>query len=226
MPIVSEVSKVAPEKAPGAITPLPIVSEVRRLAPRKASTPIEVTLSGIISEVRELAPKKALLPIEVTLFGIVSEVREVAPRNALLPIEVTLFGIITVPAQPVFPVTMLFTTVKKPEVQETFPLDPARGVTTIFEAEDAVEGPPARLVAVTVNVYCVPAVRPVTEIVPLPGCEIVPVIPPGDEVAVYEVIAAPPSETGAVNETVAVVVPVDVAITDVGAPTEHVFVLP
>jgi hypothetical protein len=54
--------------------------------------------------------------------------------------------------------------------------------------------------------------------VPLPACEIDPVTPPGDEVAVYEVIAAPPSDAGAVNETFAVVAPVDVAVTDVGAP--------
>ena len=53
---------------------------------------------------------------------------------------------------------------------------------------------------------------------PLPACEIVPVIPPGDEVAVYEVIVAPPLEAGAVKETFAVVAPVDVAVTDVGAP--------
>ena len=53
---------------------------------------------------------------------------------------------------------------------------------------------------------------------PLPACEIDPVTPPGDEVAVYEVIAAPPSDAGAVNETFAVVAPVDVAVTDVGAP--------
>jgi hypothetical protein len=45
-----------------------------------------------------------------------------------------------------------------------------------------------------------------------------PVIPPGDEVAVYDVIAAPPLDAGAVNETFAVVAPVDVAVTDVGAP--------
>jgi hypothetical protein len=45
----------------------------------------------------------------------------------------------------------------------------------------------------------------------------VPVIPPGDEVAVYEVIVAPPSDAGAVNEIFAVVAPVDVAVTDVGA---------
>ena len=63
-----------------------------------------------------------------------------------------------------------------------------------------------------------PAVKPDIAIVPLPACEIVPVMPPGDEVAVYEVIAAPPSDAGAVNETFAVVAPVDVAVTDVGAP--------
>ena len=59
---------------------------------------------------------------------------------------------------------------------------------------------------------------PVIAIVPLVACEIDPVTPPGDEVAVYEVIAAPPSDAGAVNETFAVVAPVDVAVTDVGAP--------
>ena len=36
--------------------------------------------------------------------------------------------------------------------------------------------------------------------------------------AVYEVIVAPPLEAGAVKETFAVVAPVDVAVTDVGAP--------
>ena len=53
---------------------------------------------------------------------------------------------------------------------------------------------------------------------PLPACEIDPVIPPGEEVAVYEVIVAPPSDAGAVNATLAVVAPVAVALTDVGAP--------
>jgi hypothetical protein len=53
-------------------------------------------------------------------------------------------------------------------------------------------------------------------------------MPPGEEVAVYEVIAAPPSDAGAVNETFAVVAPVDAAVTDVGAPgadTEDVVVM-
>ena len=75
-----------------------------------------------------------------------------------------------------------------------------------------------------------PAVRPATAIVPLPACERVPVIPPGEDVAVYEVIVAPPSDVGAVNETVAVVAPVAVATTVVGAPGTvaggiHIFAL-
>ena len=96
----------------------------------------------------------------------------------------------------------------------------AEGALTVvieLEALDA-EPVPAELVAVTVNVYEVPAVKPVIEIVPLPACEIDPVIPPEDEVAVYVVIVAPPSDAGAVKETFAVVAPVDVAVTDVGPP--------
>ena len=42
--------------------------------------------------------------------------------------------------------------------------------------------------------------------------------PDGVEVTVYPVIAEPPFETGAVNETVAVVDPVMLAATEVGAP--------
>ena len=86
-----------------------------------------------------------------------------------------------------------------------------------FEALEAVPVP-AELVALTVNVYAVPAVKPVIAIVPLPACEIVPVTPPGEEVAVYEVIAAPPLDAGTVKETFAVVAPVDAAVTEVGAP--------
>jgi hypothetical protein len=61
-------------------------------------------------------------------------------------------------------------------------------------------------------------VRPVTEIVPEPACERVPDPPGGLEVTEYEVIVAPPLLTGAVNETVAVLYPVEVAIKFVGAP--------
>ena len=55
-------------------------------------------------------------------------------------------------------------------------------------------------------------------IVPEPACVKVSVTPPGEEVAVYEVIVAPPLEPGAVKATVAVVDPVAVAVPTVGAP--------
>jgi hypothetical protein len=86
-----------------------------------------------------------------------------------------------------------------------------------LEAELAVLVPIA-LVAVTVNVYVVPVVNPFTVIVPEPACDIVPVMFPGDDVAVYEVIAVPPLSAGAVNVTVAEVEPVAVATPIVGAP--------
>ena len=51
--------------------------------------------------------------------------------------------------------------------------------------DDALAGPvPITLVAVTVNVYAVFAVNPDTVIVPEPAWFKVPVIPPGDDVAV------------------------------------------
>lgn len=86
-----------------------------------------------------------------------------------------------------------------------------------FDALEALDVPTA-LVDVTVNVYAVLGVKPLIEIVPEPAWESVPVIPPGEEVAVYEVIAEPPLLIGAVKETVAVVVPVEVAVPIVGAP--------
>jgi hypothetical protein len=55
-------------------------------------------------------------------------------------------------------------------------------------------------------------------IVPEPAVESVPVTPPGEEVAVYEVITAPPSLAGAVYDTVATVAEVAVAVPIVGAP--------
>jgi hypothetical protein len=64
----------------------------------------------------------------------------------------------------------------------------ATGV-TLSDADDAVEVPLA-LVAVTVNVYAVPLVRPDTVIIPL--LALVPVKPPGLEVAVNTVNAFPP----------------------------------
>jgi hypothetical protein len=64
----------------------------------------------------------------------------------------------------------------------------------------------------------VDGVKPVTVIVPDPACDKVPVKPPGEDVAVYDVIVAPPLLAGAVNATVAVVEPVCVAVPIVGAP--------
>ena len=68
---------------------------------------------------------------------------------------------------------------------------------------------PAAFVAVTVNLYEVPSVSPVTVMVPLPAWVRVPVPPAGYEVAVYKVIGDPPSDDGAVNVTVAVGGPVE-----------------
>jgi len=53
--------------------------------------------------------------------------------------------------------------------------------------------------------------------VPDPACVSVAVIPPGDDVAVYETIVAPPLLLGTVNATVAVLAPVAVAVPIVGA---------
>ena len=74
----------------------------------------------------------------------------------------------------------------------------AVGVTGFDGADD---GPvPTEFVAVTVNVYATPLVSPET-MTGLP--EPLPVWPPGDAVTVYELIAAPPFEPGAVKLTVA-----------------------
>ena len=69
-------------------------------------------------------------------------------------------------------------------------------------ADDALEAAPVptELVAVTVKVYAVPLVNPVTVI----GEDVpVAVMPPGEEVTVYPAIAAPPVFDGAVKLTVA-----------------------
>ena len=72
--------------------------------------------------------------------------------------------------------------------------------------------------AFTVNVYAVTGLKPVTVIVPDPAWLSVPVIPLGEDVAVYSVIVEPPSLAGAVYATVAVEDPVAVAVPIVGAP--------
>ena len=75
---------------------------------------------------------------------------------------------------------------------------------------------PTALVATTVNVYAVPLVSPVTIAVSvLPPT--VAVLPPGDDVTVYPVMALPPLFVGAVQVTVAWALP-PVAVPIVGAP--------
>ena len=83
-------------------------------------------------------------------------------------------------------------------------------------AAEAVEADPvpAAFVAVTVNVYEVPLVRPVT--VQLVDA-VVQVNEPGDDVTVYPVIAEPPELDGAVQDTVTCVFP-EAPDTPVGRP--------
>jgi hypothetical protein len=61
-------------------------------------------------------------------------------------------------------------------------------------------------------------VSPVTVIEPLPDWLTEPIIKPGVEVAVYEVMVAPPFDNGAVNATVAEVPLAVVTAPIVGAP--------
>jgi hypothetical protein len=91
-------------------------------------------------------------------------------------------------------------------------LGTVEGVTELL-VTDAVLVPVA-FVAVTVNVYAVPFVSPVTVIgEPVPDAVKLPMF----EVTVYDVIAEPPVLAGAVNEIVAEPFPA-VAETPVGAP--------
>lgn len=90
-----------------------------------------------------------------------------------------------------------------------------KGVTDA-DAADAAPVPFA-FDAVTVNVCAVPAVRPVTvQDVAVAGLG-AQVAPPGDAVAVYDVMADPPLSLGAVQETVTWPCPA-IPLTDVGAP--------
>jgi hypothetical protein len=87
-----------------------------------------------------------------------------------------------------------------------------------LDAAEAADVPLA-LVAVTVNVYATPVVKPVTVI----GDEPVAVIPPGLDVAVYVVTALPPVAP-AVYATVAVVAVGAAAVPIVGASGTEVTV--
>jgi hypothetical protein len=57
---------------------------------------------------------------------------------------------------------------------------------------------PTAFVAYTLKVYDVTGVKPETVIVPEPACDKVPVMLPGVDIAVYEVIVDPPLLAGAV----------------------------
>ena len=92
----------------------------------------------------------------------------------------------------------------------------------VTELEVAAADVPMALVAVTANVYAVPGCRPSKVKVPPVACVRVFVMPPGVDVAVYEVTAEPLFEAGAAKLTVALRLPVAVAtnvVGAVGAPT-------
>lgn len=80
----------------------------------------------------------------------------------------------------------------------------------LVDAVDA-EEVPAALVAVTVNVYAVPATNPVETSQVVAGAKTVQVNPPGEDVTVYEVIGDPLS-AGLVQPTVTFPVPAVVVI--------------
>src|SRR5260370_27728035 len=85
-------------------------------------------------------------------------------------------------------------------------------VAGVTELDGDEAGPvPTALVAVTVKVYLVPLVRPLTvALVAVPLA--LAVIPPGDEVTVYPGIGGPPLDAGATPVTLALALPA-------GAPT-------
>lgn len=102
----------------------------------------------------------------------------------------------------------------------TAPIPGAPGGPRVVNGADGADAAevPAAFVAVTVNVYEVLAVSPVTVIVPEPAWDTVPVTEPVSEVAVYLVIGEPPLDAGAVNATVADVDPAAATAPMVGAP--------
>ena len=83
------------------------------------------------------------------------------------------------------------------------------------EAAEATDVPSA-FVAVTVNVYEVPLVRPATVHEVDEADEVVHVFDPGDDVTVYPVIVDIPSSAGAVHVTTDWALPFEVAETPVG----------
>jgi hypothetical protein len=86
---------------------------------------------------------------------------------------------------------------------------------TEADALELLDDEPYEVVALTVNVYAVPDVSPFTVIGEV---TLDPVMPPGDDVAVYVTVPPFPVYAGAVNATVTVVAPVAVTAPTVGVP--------
>ena len=105
-----------------------------------------------------------------------------------------------------------------PDMPGGVPATVSRRGTTALDAADGAPVP-AELLAVTVNVYVVPLVRPVKVI---GEAAPVAVAPPGLAVTVYPVIALPPVKTGGVNANVACASPA-LAVPMVGAPGTTAF---
>ena len=116
--------------------------------------------------------------------------------------EVTVYRVIADP--PVFVGAVKLTVALPAPPVALMPVGVPGAVAAGVTEEEALEvGPvPTALVAVTVKVYAVPLVKPVTVIgddVPVTAA----VPPPGEAVTVYPVIADPPVFVGAVKLTVA-----------------------
>jgi hypothetical protein len=90
------------------------------------------------------------------------------------------------------------------------------GVVIALDVADCAEFP-IMFLATTVNVYVVPGLNPVTAIVPPSAWEINPVRAPGDDVATYRVMVAPPLFEEVANEIFAVDIPDKATVFTVGA---------
>jgi hypothetical protein len=108
-------------------------------------------------------------------------------------------------------------------VADPFPADATtfvgvEGLPTGVTAVEATDGPelPTPFLAIAVNVYGVPLLKPDISH-PALGFVVTHVNPPGDEVTIYSTIADPPLSVGAVNVTVAFPGAVDAPVTLVGA---------
>ena len=165
--------------------------------------------------------------VKLTTPPLVGAVPLIVAVPSFLPVPVTSCS------QPGSPVTETAAGVVPPVVTDSFTFFPAATasmpvtemVAVLDDGVTALESPegapvPCALVAVTVKVYVVPLVRPVTvaDVAPDPTLA---VIPPGDEVTVYPVIGDPPLDAGGVQVTVAEASPAvaEAAVGLPGAPT-------